>query len=128
MLYVAVFLFLLDMAETVSLTKYVHSDELRHLFVDFKVEIPEDPSKLSFAKRFLQASNFSEFVAEIKSIASKVVLHKKLRTEDKKPGTVYVYEVVVRKVEDELLIEEKVIYVFLSCMNLRYTVIILIPF
>lgn len=101
------------MAETVSLTKYVQSNELRRLFVDFKVEIPEDPSKLSFAKRFLQATNFSEFVAEIKSFASTVVLYKKLRDEDKKPGTVYVYEVIVRNVEDELFIEE-VMYIFFS--------------
>lgn len=112
MVYVAVFYFLLDMAETVSLTKYVHSGELRRLFVDFKVEIPEDPSNLSFAKKFLEASDFTEFLAEIKSFANKVVLYKKLKNEDKKPGTVYVYEVVVRNVKDELLIEDKVMYLF----------------
>lgn len=99
------------MAETVSLTKYVQSEELRRLFVDFKVEIPEDPSKLSFAKKFLQATNFAEFVAEVKSFASTVVLYKKLGNEDKKPGTVYVCEVVVRNVDDELFIEE-VMYIF----------------
>lgn len=101
------------MAETVSLTKYVQSEELRRLFVDFKVEIPEDSSKLSFAKKFLQATNFAEFVSEVKSFASTVVLYNKLGNEDKKPGIVYVCEVVVRNVEDELLIEE-VMYIFFS--------------
>lgn len=99
----------LDMAGSNTWTEYVYSQELQNLFGVFKVEVPDDRSKLSFAKGFLEASKLSDFVAEIRSLASRVVLCKRLKDEDKKPGTVYVYEVGVKSVENRIVIEEKVI-------------------
>lgn len=98
-----------DMAGANTWIEYVYSQELQNLLGVFNVEVPHDPSKLSFAKGFLEASKLIEFVAEIRSLASGVVLCKRLKDEDKKAGTVYVYEVVVKSIENRIVIEEKVI-------------------
>lgn len=99
----------LDMAGANTWTEYVYSQELQNLFGVFNVKVPDDRSKLSFAKGFLEASKLTAFVAEIRSLASRVVLCKRLKDEDKKPGTVYVYEVGVKSIENRVVIEEKVI-------------------
>lgn len=95
------------MAGANTWTEYVNSQELQNLFGVFNVEVPDDRSKLSFAKGFLEASKLTDFVAEIRSLANRVVLCKRLRDEDKKPGTVYVYEVGVKSMENRIVIEEK---------------------
>lgn len=97
------------MAGANTWTEYIDSQELQNLFGGFNVRVPDDPSKLSFAKGFLKASKLTEFVAEIRSFADRVVLCKWLKDEDKKPGTVYVYEVVVKSLENRIVIEEKVL-------------------
>lgn len=97
------------MAGTNTWTKYLYSQELQNLFGVFNVEVPDDRSRLSFAKGFLEAAKLREFVAEIRSLASRVVLCKRLKDENKKPGTLYVYEVVVKSIEDRTVIENKVI-------------------
>lgn len=98
------------MAAASKWTEIVVSEELQTLFGVFNVEIPLNPSKLSFAEGFLKATKLTEFVDEIRSLASRVVLCKTLRDEDKKPGAVYVYEVIVKREGNQLLIEEKVKY------------------
>lgn len=79
------------------------------MFGSFCIKIPEDPDKLSFTKEILGESKLAEFVEEIRYLARSVVLYKYLRDEEKKPGTVYVYEVIVKYTANQVVIEEKVI-------------------
>lgn len=72
--------------------------------------IPEDPDKLSFAKQFLEMLNFDKFVKEIRTLGKSVVLHKYLRNEDERPGTVYVFDVNAKCTGSQVVIEMKVIY------------------
>lgn len=90
-----------------SWTEKLNSQELQNLFGDFDVEIPDNPSRLSFAKGFLEASKLTEFVAEIRTFANRVVLWKRLKDKYKKPGTVYVHKVVVETIGNKIVIEEK---------------------
>lgn len=89
-------------------TEKINSQELQNLFGDFDVEIPDNSSRLSFAKGFLEASKLTEFVAEIRTFANRVVLWKRLKDKYKKPGTVYVHKVVVETIGNEIVIKEKV--------------------
>lgn len=98
------------MAAANKWTETIVSEELQTLFGVFNVQIPPDPSKLSFAEGFLKAAKLTEFVDEIRSLARRVVLYKTLRDEDKKPGAVYVYEVIVKIEGNQFVIEEKVLY------------------
>lgn len=97
------------MAGANTWTEYIDSHELQNLFGGFNVRVQDDPSKLSFAKGFLEASKLTEFVAEIRSFADRVVLCKRLTDKDKKPGTVYVFEVVAKIIEDRIVTEKKVV-------------------
>lgn len=71
--------------------------------------MPEDIDRLSFTKDILGESNLAEFVEEIRHLARNVVLYKSLKDEEKKPGTVYVYEVIVKYTANQLFIDETVI-------------------
>lgn len=96
------------MAAASNWTENLESEELKTLFGVFNIDVPQDHSNLSFSKGFLKAAKLTEFVEEIRSLASKLVLCKTLKDGDKKPGTVYVYEVNVKIEGNQLLIEEKV--------------------
>lgn len=95
------------MAAASNWTENLESKELKTLFGVFNIDVPQDHSNLSFAKGFLKAAKLTEFVEEIRSLASKLVLCKTLKDGDK-PGTVYVFEVIVKSEGNQLLIEEKV--------------------
>lgn len=95
-------------------TEGVKSQDLRYLFGSFSAKIPEDHLELSFAKDVLKALKFSDLVDEIRSLSTKIVLHRNLRDEDKRPGTVYAFVVDVKCKRKIVIIHEKVIYVFLS--------------
>lgn len=111
------YLFFLDKAEHIGpWTENIESGDLHKLFGSFCIEIPEDPDRLSFTKAILGESELAEFVEEIRSLARNVVLYKYLRDEEKKPGTVYLYEVNVKYTANQVVIEDKVIFFFqLKC-------------
>lgn len=87
----------------------IESGDLHKLFGSFCINIPEDPDKLSFSKDILGESKLAEFVEGVRNLARSVVLYKYLRDEEKKPGTVYVYEVIAKCIENQLVIKEQVI-------------------
>lgn len=97
------------MAAASNWTENLESEELKTLFGVFNIDVPQDHSKLSFAKGFLKAAKLTEFVEEIRSLARRVVLFKTLKDGDKKPGTVYVYEIFVKSEGNQLLLEGKII-------------------
>lgn len=86
----------------------VNSDILRVLLESCKVEIP-NYHKQSFAKVLLEGPLLTDFVQEVKSLATRVVLCKNFEEKEKKPGTVMVFEVTVKNEDNEVVIEEKVI-------------------
>lgn len=103
-------LFFLDKAEHVGpWAENIESGDLHKLFGSFCIKMPEDHDRLSFTKDILGESKLAEFVEEIRYLARSVVLYKCLNDEDKKPGTVYVYEVKVTYTANQVFIEEKVI-------------------
>lgn len=110
-------MFFLDKAEHIGpWTENIESGDLHKLFGSFCIKIPEDPDRLSFTKAILGESELAEFVEEIRSLARNVVLYKYLRDEEKKPGTVYLYEVNVKYTANQVVIEDKVIFFFqLKC-------------
>lgn len=83
-----------------------------NLFDSFNIVIPEDQSKKSFTRSLLESSNLDKLVREIRYLARRVVLCKHIKDEDKTPGTVYVYEVIVTYEENNVVIKEMVIHVF----------------
>uniref|UniRef100_A0A8W8NYB5 COR domain-containing protein n=1 Tax=Magallana gigas TaxID=29159 RepID=A0A8W8NYB5_MAGGI len=97
-----------DKAEHIgSWAENIESGDLHRLFCSFCIKIPEDHDRLSFTKDILGESKLAEFVKEIKYLARNVVLYKYLKDEEKKPGTVYVYEVNVKYTANQVVIEEK---------------------
>lgn len=88
-------------------TVNISSPILKSLLSSFIVEIPEDPEKLSFTAECLEVSKINEFVDEIRSLSRGVVLLNDLM-EDQKPGTVCIFEVVVKNVQNQVVVEEKV--------------------
>lgn len=86
------------------------------MFGSFCIKIPEDPDGLSFTKDILGESKLAEFVEEIRYLARNVVLYKYLRDEEKKPGTVYVYEVNVKYTANQVVIDDEVILFFATKM------------
>lgn len=103
----------LDLAEK-TLTGRVNSRDLRNLFGTFSVEMPEDQLDLSFAVEVLKALKFSDFINEIRTLSSKITLYRDIRDDDKRPGTVYAYEVDIECKRKQVIIREKVIC-FLFC-------------
>lgn len=102
----------LDLSEK-TLTGRVNSTDLQNLFGSFSVEMPEDQLDLSFAIDVLKALKFSNFINEIKTLSSEIVLHRDLRDDDKRPGTVYAYVVDIKCKRKQVIICEKVICFFL---------------
>lgn len=101
----------LDKADNVGAwTKNVESGNLQSLFGSFRINIPEEPYKLSFANHILEESNLAKFVEEIRILGRSVVLHKYLRNEETRPGTVYVFDVNAKYTGNQVVIEMKVIY------------------
>lgn len=80
------------------------------MFDSFCINIPEDPYNLSFANHILEESNLAKFVEEIRILGKSVVLHKYLRNEETRPGTVYVFDVNAKYTGNQVVIEMKVIY------------------
>lgn len=95
--------------KTDAWTEIINSQSISDIFHSFNIDIPEDPSKKSFTRNLLEASNFNKLVGEIRSLARGVVLCKHIKDEDKIPGTVYVYEVFVRYSNQQIYIIEMVI-------------------
>lgn len=95
--------------EAKPFSKRVNSSKLKTLFGSFKVKIPDDPTYLSFVWEILNASKFDNFVTEIKSLSENVVLCKHLKNEDRRPGTVYVYEIDMKYKDNTVVIDEQVI-------------------
>lgn len=102
----------LDLSEK-TLTGRVNSTDLQNLFGSFSVEMPEDQLDLSFAIDVLKALKFSNFINEIKTLSSEIVLHRDLRDDDKRPETVYAYVVDIKCKRKQVIICEKVICFFL---------------
>lgn len=96
-------------------TESLDSPDLQKLFGSFNVQIPDDPSKCSFAKILLEEVGLDKFIKEIKSLASRVELCNNFKDTGTKPGLVYVFEVFVKHVENQIVIEEKVSYLFYFC-------------
>lgn len=92
--------------------EHIKSGDLHRLFGSFCIKMPDDPDKLSFTKDILGESKIAEFVEEIRNLARSVALYKYLSDEEKKPGTVYVYEVIAKYIENQVVIEEKVMNYF----------------
>lgn len=76
--------------------------------------MPEDQLDLSFAVEVLKALKFSDFINEIRTLSSKITLYRDIRDDDKRPGTVYAYEVDIECKRKQVIIREKVIC-FLFC-------------
>lgn len=91
----------------------VNSPDLEILVGTFSVDIPTNPERLSFAGKFLGALEVTRFVNEVRSLARSVVLFKNLSCKIQTPGTVYVYEVIVKNVDNQVFIEEKVMTIHL---------------
>lgn len=87
----------------------MNSDTLRVLLESCKVQIPNYP-KQSFAKILLEGPLLTDFVQEVRSLVRGVELCKNFEEkEEKKPGTVMVFEVTVTNEDNEVVIDEKVI-------------------
>lgn len=103
-------MFFLDKAEHVGpWEEHIESGDLQKMFGSFCINMPDDPDRLSFTKDILGESKLAEFAEEIRYLARNVVLYKYLNDKEKKPGTVYVYEVNVRYTANQVFIEEEVI-------------------
>lgn len=109
----AVFLFYLFFCElddkTDAWTENINFQNLSDFFHSFNIDIPEDPFQRSFTWNLLEASNLEKLVGEIRSLARRVVLCKHIKDEDKIPGTVYVYGVIVTYRNKHMYIKEMVI-------------------
>lgn len=81
------------------------SQEPKKLFESFDVVIPS----YSIARDLLGDQLLNEWVTEIRALGKSVVLCKNLK--DKKPGTVCVYEVLVKNENNHAVIYEKVILI-----------------
>lgn len=93
-------------------TESIHFRDLQHLLESFKVRIPDDPSKLSFARELLRALHLSDIIEEVRSLSMGVLLHKRLRDKSNRPGTVYAYDVNVKYIHNEVYIIEQVMCYF----------------
>lgn len=80
--------------------------ELKRLLESFDVVIPS----YSIARALLGDQLLTECVKEVRTLGKSVVLCKHLK--DKKPGTVCVYEVLVKNENNHFVIYEKVILNF----------------
>lgn len=80
--------------------------ELKRLLESFDVVIPS----YSIARALLGDQLLTECVKEVRTLGTSVVLCKNLK--DKKPGTVCVYEVLVKNENNHFVIYEKVILNF----------------
>lgn len=108
---IQLFFFFLDGAENTSpWTEHVDSQDLQNVLASFCLNIPEDPINLSFAKHILERGKLTEFVKDVKDLATGVVLYKYLSGADEKPGTLNVYEVFAKNVDNQIVIKETVIY------------------
>lgn len=81
------------------------SQELKRLLESFDVVIPS----YSIARALLEGQLLTECVKEVRALGKSVVLCKNLK--DKKPGTVCVYEVLVKNDNNHVVIYEKVILI-----------------
>lgn len=103
----------LDLAEKEKhWTERVKSRDLQNLFGSFSAKMPEDHLELSFAMDVLNDLKFSDLVDDISSLSTNIVLHRHLRDKDKRPGTVYAFVVDVECNNNQVLICEKVMFVF----------------
>lgn len=95
--------------KTNAWTEIINFQNLSDFFHSFNIDLPEDPYQQSFTWNLLEASNLDKLVGEIRSLARRVVLCKHIKDEDKIPGTVYVYEVIVTYRKKQMYIKEMVI-------------------
>lgn len=95
--------------KTDAWTETINFQNLSKFFHSFNIDLPEDPFQKSFTWNLLEASNLEKLVGEIRSLARRVVLCKHIKDEDKIPGTVYVYGVIVTYRKKQICIKEMVI-------------------
>lgn len=81
------------------------SPELKNLLESFDVVVPSN----SIARAILGDQLLTKCVKEIRALGKSVVLCKNLK--DKNPGTVCVYEVLVKNENNNFIIYEKVILI-----------------
>lgn len=106
--------------KTDAWTETINFQNLSKFFHSFNIDLPEDPFQKSFTWNLLEASNLEKLVGEIRSLARRVVLCKHIKDEDKIPGTVYVYGVIVTYRKKQICIKEMVIcfwFFFLIFIN-----------
>lgn len=89
-------------------SEHLDSQKLRNVLESFKVVIPSN-LKNSIARDLLTGPILIELVKEVRDLARSVVFCKNLKEEKKKPGTVYACEVVVKIVDNQVVIYEKVL-------------------
>lgn len=81
--------------------------ELKKLLESFDVVVPSN----LIARAILEGQLLTECVQEIRELGKSVVLCK--NPKDKKPGTVCVYEVLVKNENNNFVIYEKVILIYI---------------
>lgn len=81
------------------------SQELEKLLESFDVMIPS----YSIARALLEGQLLTDCVKEVRALGKSVVLCKNLK--NRKPGTVCVYEVLVKNENNHVVIYEKVIFI-----------------
>lgn len=85
-------------------TEDLDSKELKILLESFDIVVQ---NYLEATRAHLKGSELTKCVEEVKSLAKNIVLCKDLKGKNKKPGTVCVFEVIVKDVDDQLFIDEK---------------------
>lgn len=117
--------------KTDAWTEIMNFQSVSDIFHSFNIDIPEDFSQKSFTGNLLEAFNLDKLVGEIRSLARRVVLCKHIKDEDKIPGTVYVYEVIVTYRNQQLYIIEMVIccclFSFINILRISHYCLAFIP-
>lgn len=83
--------------------EHLSSQKLQILLESFDVKIPSYP----VSRDLLKGPKLTECVKEVRALARSVVLCKSLKVKNKKPGTVWACAVVVKIVDNQVVISEK---------------------
>lgn len=95
--------------KTDAWTELINFHSISDTFNSFNIGIRKNLSQKSFTWNLLEAYNLDKVDGEIRSLARRVVLNRHIKDEDKIPGTVYVYEVIVTYWKQQIYIKEMVI-------------------
>lgn len=99
--------FVLQFDILVTWFEHLSSQKLQILLESFDVKIARYP----VSRDLLKGPQLTECVKEVRALARSVVLCKSLKVNNKKPGTVWACAVVVKIVDNQVVISEKVLYI-----------------